>query len=783
MNLKVKIVGSICGILISLLLFGQVSFIDVTSSKGFRNFQPAFEYGCGVTATDYNEDGQIDLYVMSDRNSPNRLYQNNGNGLFSEVDIGVSTDMLSRAALWFDFDGDHLLDLFVAGDCFDQQGSCVDADNMRLFRQLPNGTFEDVSETSGILTGREFTGAFGGISAGDINNDGYLELLTVMWEGDITLYLNNGDGTFSDITWSSGMLNPARYWQPSFFDFDQNGWTDIYLNVDSFENLYWENNQDNTFTEIGSQLNLNLDWDCMGMGLGDFDNDDDMDIYISNILSSSENNALLQNNSEENSLYFNEIGVQAGVGEGGWGWGVTFMEADNDGFLDVAATNGWHANTGFDRSKIWKNKGDGTFDDISVDAGFNENLEASTLISFDYDRDGDLDLAQTLKRDQEGGIRLFENQLNTSEDFGNYLVIKPRMLGSNHWAIGSLVKIRIGTEIQTRPITAGISYYGQEPSEAFFGLGDAIEVDEVTIVWPGGEETIVSSFDANQVMTITDSEELHAPGNLIASQEDNLSIALTWGHMSTNESSFMIERSLLDDFSDLMEISISADSKTYIDEALDPFTTYYYRVRAENSGSTSNFSQIASVMTDSGITINAPSALTGEVISETAVSLLWVDNADNEIGFAVQRSLSSNFNEYVEYDLAENTTSFINSNTEPNTEYHYRVRANGDGSLSDFGNKISLTTVVVLGLKQTEDDVVVYPNPSSDAFQLMFSKDFGDELEVTLINEQGQNISYWHFQNLAEAAQFVYPITGQSGVYFIKIKSARSEVVKRILAD
>jgi len=779
----VKIAITILALLSSQVAFTQASFVDVTVEKGFLGFEPAFEYGCGVAAADYDEDGHIDLYVLSDAQSPNYLYHNNGDGTFTIVENGLSVNMLSRAALWFDFNGDHLLDLFVAGDCFDGIGSCKDEDNLMLFKQLPNGSFEDVTSLSGLLTGKDFMGAFGGVATGDINNDGYLDLIIVMWEGDLTLYLNNGDGTFSDISTSSGIWNPARYWQPLIFDLNQNGWADIYLTVDSFENVFWSNNQDNTFEEIGALVNLNNDWDCMGIGIGDFDNDDDMDIYISNIQSNTKHNVLLQNNGEITEMYFEDIAIDAGVDQGGWGWGVTFIEANNDGFLDLAATNGWSASPGGDQSKLWKNIGDGIFIDISDNSGFNNSLEATTLISFDYDRDGDLDMVQTLKMDQFGGMRLLENQLNVSENFPNYLVIKPRMMGSNHWGIGSVVKIRIGTDIQTRPITAGISYYGQEPAEAFFGLGDAYTVDEVTIVWPGGTETGVSAILANQVVTITDANVLHAPGNVLASQSENLSIILSWGHMSTNETEFVIERSLDLNFSKVVNFSIDNSSKTFTDIELDPFTAYYYRIKASNGEINSKASNIVSVTTDSGEVIDAPTDLTGVVNSETSITLKWTDNADNEIGYTVQRSLFNTFNKFVEYDLTDNTSMFRNSNIEPNTTYYYRVRAYGTGSHSAFGNTVNLTTNVLLGLETDDYEVIVYPNPTDGTFRIKFPYDFQGGLEVNLMNETGQNILKWKFQNQSEASQHIFPVLLPVGMYFLLIKSSERVTVHNLLLD
>ncbi len=577
----------------------QVQFTDVTSLKGFPTFTPASVYGSGASAADFDNDGDIDLYISTNGNSDNLLYRNLGNGSFELVESLVSISTNSRTSLWFDFNGDHLQDLLVAGDCLGASGDCPDTEYIRLFEQQEDGSFSDVTSLSGLVSGKEVDGVFGGVAAGDINNDGFLDLVFDYWNGDVFLFRNNGDGSFEDISEEMGISELSDYWQPLIFDLSGNGWADIYLTVDNDANLFWRNNADGSFDEIGETLSLDNTANDMGASLGDFDNDDDLDIYTTNIERDlpGKHNALFENKSNEDQFLFDEVSKSAGVSAGGWGWGITFLDADNDMLLDLAATNGPVAMYEIDdKAKFWKNNGDLTFTEISEEVRFNTNFDATTLISFDYDQDGDLDMVQTLKSDQDPvAVKLYENQLNEQSTFGNYLVVKPRMKGANHWAIGSKVSIKIGSVVQSRAITAGNSFYGQEPAEAFFGLGENSIVDEVVILWPGGEKTTMTDISANQVITIEDNDVLHAPGLLTLEDLEAEGRKLGWGHMSTNETGFILERSDSEDFSSVEIFQIDTGTYTYTDDEVLESGTFYYRVIASDGVNQSGFSNVTSI--------------------------------------------------------------------------------------------------------------------------------------------------------------------------------------------
>jgi len=269
-------------------LYAQFQFVEAGAESGLGDYVMETGVGGGVAAADFDEDGDIDLFVANGNGVPDQLYRNLGNGLFEEIGVqaGVGSVENNRVGLWFDYDGDHQLDLIVGGDCRTDDEEC--AIGLRLYRKVGEVEFTDVSADSGIAAiAGMFPDSkephFGGITAGDINNDGYLDLALAIWDYEGRLLLNNGDGTFSDISDESGIRDVFRYWQHTLHDFNGDGWLDIHSAVDLGENRFWINQGDNTFVDLAPSLGLDNHWDGMGTTLGDYDNDGDLDIYVTNI--------------------------------------------------------------------------------------------------------------------------------------------------------------------------------------------------------------------------------------------------------------------------------------------------------------------------------------------------------------------------------------------------------------------------------------------------------------------------------------------------------------------
>ncbi|WP_188372965.1 FG-GAP-like repeat-containing protein [Winogradskyella haliclonae] len=507
------------------------TFTDVTSSSGIVDLIDTVSdpiiarvYGGGASVVDFDKDGDLDFFVGTNFGKPSQLYRNNGNGQFQEVasTLGITNSNRVRVGLWFDYDGDELLDLVLVGDCFKVSSGCVDKVDIFLYKQTESGMFTEINN-SGLDFNGKYNGVtlrervVGGIASADINNDGWLDVLVTVWGAEATLFINNGNGTFSDISISSDLGQESMFrWQPVFHDFNRDGYIDVYINVDFDANELWSNNGDNTFTNIAASVGADSSFNEMGMTLGDYDNDGDLDIYSTNISRVEDgevnlrHNILLRNDWANNSLSFTEVSNEPAinVGASGWDWGTTFFDANNDGYIDLATTNGWpQEEWSPDESKLWLNVDGILFSDISESASFNDLWEAASLLAFDMDRDGDLDLLQSMKLNtgDAKGARLYQNNYSAGVNPNNYLVVRPRLDGSNHFAIGAKVTATFNGISNIRLITAGTSHFGQEPAEAFFGIGTSNLVDEIKIEWPDNTETIVTDINANQVITISKS--------------------------------------------------------------------------------------------------------------------------------------------------------------------------------------------------------------------------------------------------------------------------------------
>jgi hypothetical protein len=516
-------------------------FVDVSNDPGLGILPYVAPLGmaAGLAAADYDDDGDIDIFVPNRVGVADQLYQNQGDGSFLEIagQVGLGSLGRSKVALWFDADNDNLLDLLVGSDCSAGEGpvadsACFESPSLFFYRQLPSGQFIDDTAAAGFadtLIDPNHPHR-GGMCAGDINNDGFLDVLVTAWKFHEPaantqiqqLFLNNGDRTFSDITAAAQFsASSGGSWQPMMADFDEDGFIDIYAAIDFSGNRLWMNNQDNTFTDQAAGAGLDSAWNDMGVALGDYDNDRDLDIYVTNIYEpGTKHNILLQNNSDPNgpTLSYSEVSQAAGCSQGHWGWGCTFLDMENNGLLDIAATNGFFPIWNPDPSVFYRNSGNGPnwFSDASADVGFDDDLWGSALIAMDYNRDGWLDLVQTtMGPTQPNKVRLLENRLRTTADpndlVNNTLVVRPRICGINRRAIGATVEIVAGDLTLMRLISAGCSLLGQEPAEANFGLGANTVVDTLTIRWPSGQgATLLSNVSANQVLTV----HKPAPGDI-----------------------------------------------------------------------------------------------------------------------------------------------------------------------------------------------------------------------------------------------------------------------------
>lgn len=498
--------------------FGQI-FVDVGGGSGILPYTMSDGMGAGISAADYDNDGFVDVFATNGDGIPDQLYRNLGNGSFEEIaaNVGLDSTVMNRSSLWFDYNGDSRLDLLVINDLIGAGTS------YRLYHQEANGQFSDITHGAQLFIPRVNPGPYhrGGVCVGDLNQDRYLDIIAAVWNGPIHVFLNNQDGSFTNVSNISNIGStcvpdatcPYAH-QPMLADFNEDGWLDLYVNIDFAPNQLWINNKDGSFNDVAYSVGADNSMNDMGMAIGDYDNDGDLDIYVTNVYANNpktmvfKHNVLLRNDSALPNLSFTEVSASLGVDYGGWGWGTTFIDCDNNGWMDIAATNGWRSGNDFleDPSKFFlNNRGNPVgFTDASASVQFDDTYYGSCLITFDYDRDGDLDLMQTCQANDLNPtlLRLLQNQ-TIHGTMDNYLVVKPRMNGPNHRAIGAVVRVTAGDLNMMRLISAGTSYLGQEPAEAFFGVGDATSVDSLTVEWPDGSQSTLTNLATNQVFTVT----------------------------------------------------------------------------------------------------------------------------------------------------------------------------------------------------------------------------------------------------------------------------------------
>ncbi len=461
------------------------------------------KHGYGIAAADIDDDGDIDLFIPAKSGTTCQLLLNRGNGFFDDhtAAAGLGDTEGVRLGIWFDYDGDGKLDLLTSND----ESS---ATSFKLFRQGPGLVFTETTTAAGLsVLEPGFNRA--GISIGDIDNDGFLDFYAAIWhrtgsdEGH--LFQNNGDGTFSDVSVSSGVRTNIEntQWQPAFFDFDEDGWLDMYQAVDFDENRLWHNDGDGTFTDISVAAGANNSMNDMGMALGDYNHDGKMDIFVTNIFNGPEHNILLRNDTAGSTISFTEVSESLGIENGGWGWGCTFFDADLDGWLDLAATNGFAA--AVDSTRFYLNRGKGPHwftRDLARQAGIDDFDWGVSLISADLDRDGDMELLQTTNAGS-GIIRLWDNRrLAKALPAGHHLVIQPRQSDSNRRALGAVVHVTTSFNQQMRPISAGTSYMAQEPAEAHFGIGSDANVD-LDVTFADGSTLELEDLEATGIVQVS----------------------------------------------------------------------------------------------------------------------------------------------------------------------------------------------------------------------------------------------------------------------------------------
>ena len=524
------------------------TFVDVTDTAGIDYVQfrrsdatPAamqsYKTG-GVAAGDYDGDGLVDLYVTRLDDS-DILYRNRGDGTFADVTAEAFgprhlAAVQSNGAAWGDIDNDGDLDLYVTS---------LFSHRFHLFVNDGAGSFSEEAVERGAATEGEDLHFGFSATFGDYDLDGYLDLHTTEWrflrqmtvgaQSNARLLRNRGadaPGTFEDVTRHAGVsqhriiaVNPLAEGQTltsTFALLDDDLFPELVIAGDhQTSQLYW-NLGNGRFLDGTVGARVGTDEYGMGSAVGDYDGDGLLDWFVSAIYEEGvpyrDGNRLYRNLGRG---FFEDATDAAGVRDGSWGWGTTFLDYDNDGDLDLVLATGvdyaaevpYTANTtGFadDPMRLWRNEGSGRFTEVAQQEGLLATAVGTGLAAFDLEPDGDLDL---LVVHNSGRPVLYRNDTNRAGRAGPNRWLQLRLEGraANRQGVGARITVTPSAAEPERRLVrvlgGGNNYLGQNEALLHVGLGPSLErVAAVAIEWPGGTRQTLRDVAANQRLTVSE---------------------------------------------------------------------------------------------------------------------------------------------------------------------------------------------------------------------------------------------------------------------------------------
>jgi hypothetical protein len=513
---------------------GNFNFEDVTAQSGFGDDQ---FWGAGVSFVDIDGDGDLDIYLCG-FDTANRLYINQGDGSFKERarEFGLDFKGASIMMAFSDYDLDGDLDAYLLTN------NNSPAVNVKVKFTKRDGKYrppKEYEEKIDFITKPDGTRKI--IEAAQFDH----------------LYRNNGDGTFTDVSKQSGIGGNYFGLSATWWDFDDDGWPDLYVANDFYgpDQLY-RNNGDGTFVDVTRDQLPHTPWFSMGSDAGDINNDGLLDYLASDMSATSHyrqkiamgnmgvdgdgwfltfpeprqymRNALYLNTGETR---FMEIAYLAGMANSNWTWTVKLSDLDNDGWLDVFIANGmtrdWFNSdlrylasqqtnakavfNVFKNSEVlrepnmaFRNNGDLTFENVGERWGLDHLGVSFGAAVGDLDNDGDLDIVVNNFEDKAS---LFRN--NSSEH--NYLKLRLVGRSKNPFGIGAKIAVKIGAQIQVRYLTLASGFMSNSDPIVHFGLGKGNHVDVLIIDWPGGNRQIINNLSVNQLHIITEPEASYSP--------------------------------------------------------------------------------------------------------------------------------------------------------------------------------------------------------------------------------------------------------------------------------
>ncbi len=514
--------------------------------------------GTGVAIGDYDGDGRPDIFVVSKTGSC-RLFRNLGDWKFEDVTakagVGDRDDaalVWKQGATFVDVNNDGLLDIYVCR---------FGAPNL-LYMNQGDGTFKEEAAARGLaVKDASVMAAFC-----DYDRDGWLDVFvqTNILDADghpngqkNYLFHNNGDGTFADVTDRSGISGEAQGHSAVWWDYDGDGWPDLYVANDfAAPDKLYHNNRDGTFTDTIDSVVPHMPYSSMGSDLGDVNNDGLMDLFVADMAPTSHQKdqrtvAVMRSFLKDppdtsaaapqymrNALYINtgtgrflEAACLAGLPATDWTWSVRLEDLDNDGRIDLFVTNGMNreshnadltarkelAESPDEKVRIekaspvlaeqhlaFRNMGDLRFEDVSAAWGLNQKGVSFGAAFGDLDGDGNMDLVYS---NFEGGVTLLRND----SDQGHSIIVALRGTRSNRFGVGSTVHIQTNSGVQVRALVLARGVLSSSEPVLHFGLGEETRIRRLTVSWPSGHVQSFADLLVDRRFTVTEPSSSATP--------------------------------------------------------------------------------------------------------------------------------------------------------------------------------------------------------------------------------------------------------------------------------
>ncbi|MCB9730825.1 MAG: VCBS repeat-containing protein [Deltaproteobacteria bacterium] len=469
----------------------------------------------GLAVADFDRDGHPDVFAAGGGGAPDHLFINTGEGAFVDQTTlwGLPAGLCIAGAAAADVDGDGFVDLFVTAYGWTQEGARPDG--QRFYRNVAGHAFEDATAAFGLDFSVAGLPSPMGAAFGDFDLDGDLDLAVTSWWAAANnptrgnrLLRNDGADGFVDVTAHAIGALADQIWgfQPAFVDMDGDLLPELLLSADFGTSRYLRNLGHGKFQDTTVSSGLGLDANGMGQAVGDFDGDGRLDWFVSSIHqtvppSGKNNGNMLYRNLGGH--HYAEIALDAGVNDGGWGWGALAVDLDQDGWLDLVQVNGRPSPNGTgewsgERAKLFRNEG-GSFAEVAAWSGLEHTDQGRGLAALDADQDGDLDL---LVGTNTGPLHYYENRTPRA---GGWLQVAldtraNRLLAPQ--GFGARIVIAAGGREQVRYVDGAPSFLATSEAVAHFGLAGAATVDRVEVHWPRGQVTRLRDVAAGQRLVV-----------------------------------------------------------------------------------------------------------------------------------------------------------------------------------------------------------------------------------------------------------------------------------------